>query len=425
MATFKAEVYAHQKKQDGTYNIKIRVTQNQKKRYLATPWYVTKEDLTRSMKIKNQRYIDMCDSLIKSYREACDRVGMRLKTMSVDEVVDLVSTEQDKPFDLDILEYGRYIVKKMVEDGHTGNARSYEVALASMERFVGRSQISVKEITVGFLESWCKWIGSQKSVSTGHAQHTYLSKLRAIYNMAKKEFNDEDAGIIRIPNSPFSHFKMPFTPPVRKRAISADSLSKLSELPYMDVTHRGFNRWNLAKDMFLLSFMLIGINEVDLYTCNDCKKGRLTYYRQKTRNRRSDQAEISILIPPEAQGLMEKYKDPSGKRVFCFYHHYSSVDAFCAAINKGLKKIGKALGIDDLEYYAARHTWATIAVNDAGVDKYTVHQCLNHVDDQMKVTDIYIRKSWETIDRANRKVLDFIGFKPLILKENKIYPVKF
>ena len=48
MATFKAEVYAHQKKQDGTYNIKIRVTQNQKKRYLATPWFVTKDDLTRS-----------------------------------------------------------------------------------------------------------------------------------------------------------------------------------------------------------------------------------------------------------------------------------------------------------------------------------------------------------------------------------------
>lgn len=37
MATFKAEVYAHQKKKDGTYNIKIRVTHNGEKRYLATP----------------------------------------------------------------------------------------------------------------------------------------------------------------------------------------------------------------------------------------------------------------------------------------------------------------------------------------------------------------------------------------------------
>ena len=49
MATFKAEVYAHQKKSDGTYNIKIRVTHNRQKRYLATTYYVTKEDLTRAL----------------------------------------------------------------------------------------------------------------------------------------------------------------------------------------------------------------------------------------------------------------------------------------------------------------------------------------------------------------------------------------
>ena len=49
MATFKAEVYAHQKKQDGTWNIKIRVFHNGRKRYIATSWYVTREDLTRSL----------------------------------------------------------------------------------------------------------------------------------------------------------------------------------------------------------------------------------------------------------------------------------------------------------------------------------------------------------------------------------------
>jgi hypothetical protein len=31
MTTFKAEIYAHQKRADGTYNIKIRVTHNRKK----------------------------------------------------------------------------------------------------------------------------------------------------------------------------------------------------------------------------------------------------------------------------------------------------------------------------------------------------------------------------------------------------------
>ena len=79
MATFKAEVYAHQKKADGTYNIKIRVTHKQRKKYLATPWYVGKEDLTRSLKLKNQRYIDMVDDVIKRYR-SCQTysTGLRL-----------------------------------------------------------------------------------------------------------------------------------------------------------------------------------------------------------------------------------------------------------------------------------------------------------------------------------------------------------
>ena len=62
--------------------------------------------------------------------------------------------------------------------------------------------------------------------------------------------------------------------------------------------------------------------------------------------------------------------------------------------------------MNDLEFYAARHTWATLASNDVAIDKYVVHSALNHVDPSMKVTDLYIKKSWDPIDHANRKVLD-------------------
>lgn len=61
--------------------------------------------------------------------------------------------------------------------------------------------------------------------------------------------------------------------------------------------------------------------------------------------------------------------------------------------------------------YIARHTWATIAINDVGIDKYTVHTALNHVDETMRVTDIYIKKDWSNIDNANRRVLDFMGIE--------------
>ena len=66
-----------------------------------------------------------------------------------------------------------------------------------------------------------------------------------------------------------------------------------------------------------------------------------------------------------------------------------------------MKEIGKRLKIDDLEFYAARHSWATIALNKVGVDKYTVHAALNHIDEAMKVTDIYIERDFVNENNAN------------------------
>ena len=84
-----------------------------------------------------------------------------------------------------------------------------------------------------------------------------------------------------------------------------------------------------------------------------------------------------------------------------------------------MKKIEKLIKVDDLEFYAARHSWATIARNDADVDKYTVHTALNHVSEDMKAIDIYIKKSWDPIDRANRKVLDLVKLELGSLEEPK------
>lgn len=415
MATFKAEVYAHQKKADGTYNIKIRVTHKQRKKYLATPWYVGKEDLTRSLKLKNQRYIDMVDDVIKRYRTICNNVGEGLDNMSVEQIVELITAKKEEEhFTLDIVAYTRAYIQKLFDIGRTGNAKAYQVAINSMVKFVGRESVDISEITVKFLNDWIRWIGKQPARKNckkgGRAQSLYLAEVRAMYNRAKKEFNDEEAGVIRLPFSPFAKVDIPKAPITRKRALTVEQMRELAKVPYTSILQTGCNRYNLAKDVFLLSFLLIGMNAVDLYNATDYENGRITYQRTKTRYRRADGAEISIRIEPEAQALFDKYKDPTGKRVFIFYKLYSSMNGFSVALNKGLKKIGNLLGIDDLEFYAARHTWATIATNDAEVDKYTVHTALNHVDENMRVTDIYIRKSWDNIDRANRKVQDLMAW---------------
>lgn len=150
------------------------------------------------------------------------------------------------------------------------------------------------------------------------------------------------------------------------------------------------------------------MNSADLYNCTEMEGGSITYYRTKTTDRRLDKAKMKVDVLPILLPLMRKYEDYTQKKVFCFYHLYSTFKNFNRAINLGLKQIGKILKIDDLEYYAARHSWATLAVNKVGIDKYTVHAALNHIDEAMRVTDIYIERDFKIENEANRKVVEYV-----------------
>ena len=59
-------------------------------------------------------------------------------------------------------------------------------------------------------------------------------------------------------------------------------------------------------------------------------------------------------------------------------------------------------------FYISSHSWATIALNKVGVDKYTVHAALNHIDEAMKVTDIYIERDFVNENNANAKVINYV-----------------
>ena len=234
--------------------------------------------------------------------------------------------------------------------------------------------------------------------------------IKKLFNEAKKKYNKKDKNLILIPHSPFEDFTIPKQEATRKRAISTDIIKKIWKLPYKDIKkgYKATCRYNLAKDCFILSFCLMGINSADLYNATEMKGNTITYYRTKTKDRRLDNAKMVVDIPKIVQPLIEKYRDNTGKRLFNFYQYYGDEKTFNKAINYGLKEIGSLLEVDDLEYYAARHSWATIALNKVGIDKYIVHAALNHIDDSMKVTDIYIERDFVNENKANAKVVKYV-----------------
>lgn len=333
-------------------------------------------------------------------------------------MMDYLNGEQEKNQVINFIKFSREWIASTTIKG----APNYTSAINALVRFIGKEELNVNLITTEFLDSFKTFLNKEhetrtkkliqqgKRVPSNRSLSLYLISIKKLFNEAKKKYNKKDKNLILIPHSPFDDFVMPKQEATRKRAIPADIIKKVWKLPYKDMKkgYKATCRYNLAKDCFILSFCLMGINSADLYNATKMDGNTITYYRTKTKDRRLDNAKMMVEIPHIIQPIINKYRDKTGKRLFNFYQYYCDEKGFNKAINYGLKEIGSILGIDDLEYYAARHSWATIALNKVGIDKYIVHAALNHIDDSMKVTDIYIERDFVNENKANAKVVRYV-----------------
>ena len=419
MLTIKAEIKKSELKVDGTYNVKIRFTLDRKVKRLSTNLFITSKDLTKSLKFKEDTSIKRAiDGLVLYYREQCFKLQLDQNHYSLDEIIEFLNGEQEKQQTIDFIKFSREWIASTTIKG----APNYTTAINALVRFIGKEELDINLITLDFLESFKAFLNKEREIRTkrlmqqgkrvpsNRSLSLYLISIKKLFNEAKKKYNKKEKNLILIPNSPFMELEIPKQEATRKRAISADIIKKLWKLPYKDMKkgYKSTCRYNLAKDCFILSFCLMGINSADLYNATEMEGNTIVYNRTKTKDRRLDKAQMKVDIPRLVLPLVEKYKDKTGKRLFNFYQYYADEKGFNKAINYGLKEIGTILEIDDLEYYAARHSWATIALNKAGIDKYIVHAALNHIDDAMKVTDIYIERDFVNENKANTKVAKYV-----------------
>ena len=419
MLTINAEIKKEEKKLNGTYNVKLRFTLNRKFKRLATSLFATSKDLTKELKIKQSSPLKReVDNLIRGYQEKCAKLQIELNHYTLDDVMDYLNGEREKQQTIDFVKFSREWIASTSIKG----TPNYTTAVNALVRFVGKEELDINLVTQDFLEGFKSFLNKEreartkkllqqgKRVPSNRSLSLYLVSIKKLFNEAKKKYNRKEKNLILIAHSPFDDFSIPRQEATRKRAISSDIIKKVWKLPYKDMKkgYKSTCRYNLAKDCFILSFCLMGMNSADLYFATDIQENTITYNRTKTKARRLDEAKMQVDIPHIVMPIVDKYRDKSSKRIFNFYRYNAVEKAFNKAVNYGLKEIGSLLGIDDLEYYAARHSWATIALNKVGIDKYTIHAALNHVDDAMKVTDIYIERDFVNENKANRKVVKYV-----------------
>ena len=411
MITFKAIIIPNNRRKDGTYPVKIRVTFKGVSRRLPTTLVCKSTDLTRGNKIKNADILSKSDELINRMRGAVKDISpFDLETQDVDWVVRHIKdslTQED--FHLDFFEWSdRYILTKSET-----TRRAYSCALNTLERFLGKRSIDINDISRSLLLDFMDRVDNEKKMhyncKTGQVEESkankipkgastrHLAKLEHLFNAAKEKYNDEDSGRILIPRSPFSKI-------IKVYPVSNGQSNLGQELMQRIISSQVDNDvMRTALDMFIVSFGLMGANMADLYYAKPVQE-EWVYNRQKTSSRRADRAEMRVAIPEQLKPYLERLKGKGGWWLNRLHEFASTKDFATARVNRCLKKWCEDNDVEVFTFYAARHTFASLA-RKQGVDKSTIDDCLGHKG-SFQVADIYAEKAWGLMQEANRKVLE-------------------
>lgn len=250
--------------------------------------------------------------------------------------------------------------------------------------------LTFDEMNIAWLRSFDKFLSVTSRSVNSRAIH--FRNIRAIFNYAITE----DA----IKCYPFRKFKIK-SQPTPKRSLTIDQLRHLFKHCPSKYSKEG-------QDIFILTFLLCGINFYDLtnLTSDNMKNGRIEYIRAKTKKF------YSVKIEPEAMEIIKRYK---GKNYLIntkdrFSVHHNAISAINDKIKALIEECSKA-GYDfptpsKVSTYWARHSWATIAA-ELDIPKETIAAGLGHSIGS-PITSIYIDFNQKKVDEANRRIIDYI-----------------
>lgn len=412
MPSFKPIILPSGRRKDGTWPVYIRITHHGRSRRIQTSLVCYQSDVTRGGKIKSQQIMSQGTALADRMRAAIsDITPFELDEMDVDEVTLRVADAlRAESFRLDFFAFGEaYAATKSVSTGMT-----YFVAMNAFARFLGRRTIDVNEITRQMLLEFVDWNeGQNKAHKSGKAASTkkiplgssarHIAKLRHLYEAAKERYNDEDRGIIVIPRSPFDRISRHQPPSHGQDALPVELLRKIL------TAETESNLERTALDAFALSLLLMGANLADLYRARPFSGKTWKYNRKKTETRRADRAEMQVEVPDEAAAFIASLRsrgDADAWWLPALHVVGKDGDSCTRMVNRGLRRWCDREGVQRFTFYAARHSWATLA-RRLGVEKATVDDCLCHLGD-FALADIYAERAWNLMTAANRKVVDHL-----------------
>lgn len=392
MATLRLTLIKNKPLKDGRYKLKISVCHKGQTCYINTRYSVASPTHFKDGQVIKEADAPSINSKLRGmmdfFQNKLDLIHCQ-QLYTCKQLKDLLMQEAEKE------EKPTYsqVCKEYIEELEHDKRHSYAVLIErSMRYFLefARIDITLEDMTPFIITNFKKHLLLRKKLSETTA-NMMLSQIKAVVNRAIQ------FGKVSYTIHPFISTKL-CRAPVRDLAISRESLIKIRDC--QPTSYKKF----VARDMFMLSFYLCGMNPVDLLSLT-FKDDSVSFKRTKVKNRTFSDDNTVLHIPYEAKTIIYKYRGANGKLNLNFNFSYQNL---CRYIGKGITELAKDLGIKErVTFTSARKTFAQFA-HDLGVPDNMIDYCLGHSSHNRGVIAYYAKDAVKHAKIVIERVIGYV-----------------
>lgn len=393
MATIKFAVLKHTKAKDGTYKIRISIGHKSETHYIVTPYHVNAlSEFNNGVvtRIPNAHEINVkLRNLLNDYEERLERIPSP-DDYNCKQLRDLLKSMRPHSSTATFQQVSEQYQKELIEDGRGSYAGMLQNSLRLFFDFAG-GDIFLSEISTITILEFERWL-KRKGVSQTYISMN-LSMTRTIINRAIR------MQLVTYNIHPFTYWKRP-ADPEREIDISVEDVRVIRD------SQPRLRKHIVARDIFMLSYYLGGINLIDLLDIDFRDVTVLEYTRHKSRNMKLSDKRISFTLQPEAKEILQKWINRNtGKLDFGYKFSYKN---FLAYITRAIKSLAKDIDIQDYKkvcYYTARKSFVQHGF-DLGVSLEVLEYCIGQSVKNNRPIFNYLKIMRKHADVAFRMILD-------------------
>jgi integrase/recombinase XerD len=390
----------------GQFPIALRVSYRSKQWMVSLRMYATKEDYNKATSDKgrlSQQQRELKE-VLSTKKDKAQKVADSLKSLTKDSFnkyflseIDVVSLSGQA----DIKSQFEAYQADLLDDNRVRSAEWYGNALKSFLSFRSNTELQmVDEEYLRKYEAYMNKRGCSRSTTK-----MYLEAMRRIFNVAIKK------GVVNTKYYPFKEYTIGRSVKAKK-ALMPPQVKLLWEAKTFNDTQV------LAKDMWMLSYLCAGANNMDLMRLKwkDISGGKITFTRSKTSRTAKTSVPIVVHIHPEAKAIIQRHgntKKGPNDWVFPILNGCTTeaeivktVRDWRRHVNRCLNRMGKRLGFDFLlSISLARPSFAT-ALKLKGTPVAVIGDMLGHTSSN--TTEHYLSSITDDMTKSiTSTLLDF------------------